>query len=203
MKIMKKRNHAFMACAGHLLLEFMRVAHADRAGPRPCCVRNMCLPADEMRKGGLQRRRVESLKLTEALEKDKQHAQALRDATAAANAAGQPAECSVCGNDEITTLEGVRCPSREHFLCEECLSGWVLSESTPADEHAAKDPGEVWCPCKPGPKGTGCASERPLAPKVRPSACLSERHVRSKFDRPQSALRGLGPDLRLRQSPLT
>ena len=112
-------------------------------------------------------RRVEALKLSEAHEADKQRVQTIRDAAAAARAHGKPAECSVCGNDEGTTLEGVTCPSREHFVCEECLGGWVQSESTPADEHVAKDPGEIWCPCKPGPNGTGCSSKRPLGPKVR------------------------------------
>ena len=76
------------------------------------------------------------------------------------------ADCAVCG-ETVSTLDGIKCPSGQHFVCNECFDGWAGSECTPADEAVPKDAGNVWCPMKPGPGGPGCSSIRPFDVKVR------------------------------------
>jgi hypothetical protein len=75
-------------------------------------------------------------------------------------------ECAICCDDTVSSLDGTMCPSLEHFICNTCMDGWVVSESTPADGAVPKDAGNVWCPVKPGPGGGGCRSDRPFSIKV-------------------------------------
>ena len=78
-------------------------------------------------------------------------------------AASKP--CGVCGED-ICELEGIYCPSKEHFLCDECFTMHVKSQSETAEDFVPYDAGEVWCVCKPVQGNGGCTSERAFTPKA-------------------------------------
>lgn len=80
-------------------------------------------------------------------------------------AAAATKPCAVCGED-ICELEGIYCPRKEHFVCDECFAPHVKSQSELADDFVAYDAGEVWCVCKPVPSPGGCGSQRPFTPKV-------------------------------------
>lgn len=80
------------------------------------------------------------------------------------------ATCVACF-DEVAYLDGAVCPAKEHFMCNECFDGWVLSESAAGDGHVPKQAGEVWCMYKADVQSMdGCKSERPFNPRVRPAA---------------------------------
>ena len=83
------------------------------------------------------------------------------------------ATCVACF-DEMSCLDGVACPAKEHFMCNDCFDGWVLSESAPADGHVPKQAGAVWCMYKADVRSTvGCSSNRPFDPRVRPALDLA------------------------------
>jgi hypothetical protein len=92
----------------------------------------------------------------------------LRSLSAQMHAAVEERECAIC-YDAVRSLAGTMCPSREHFICNKCMDGWVESESKPVDDAVPKDAGNVWCPVKPGPGGGGCRSDRPFSIKVSPT----------------------------------
>lgn len=108
----------------------------------------------------------EKLKLEEAREIDQSRVESLESIARVAHDHARPAMCDVCGS-ALKSVDGLLCPSKQHFICNECLDGWVRSECVPADGHLAKDGGRIWCPLKPGPGGNGCNSQRELLPKVR------------------------------------
>lgn len=102
--------------------------------------------------------------------------------------AAPKAVCFICG-DECSRLEGLACPANEHFLCNDCFSDWVLSQSTPADDHVPKDAGEIWCARKADVHSTkDCKSERPFSPRVRApcmlhpgqSACVTHNDAQAR-----------------------
>eukprot|EP00892_Ulva_mutabilis_P006559 jgi/Ulvmu1/4275/UM197_0002.1 len=75
------------------------------------------------------------------------------------------AECISCF-DEVSYLEGVACPAKDHFMCNDCFAGWVLSESAPADGHVPKAAGEIWCMYKADVRSAAnCKSDRPFHPR--------------------------------------
>ena len=121
---------------------------------------------------GVLLRRVDTLKMREAAESDQARIAAIKKATQDARKHAEPAECYLCNKQDLTVLDGICCPGKQHFVCDECLDGWVLSESSLAPAFTPKDSGNIWCPYKPGPKGAGCASQRPLRPQVRCHPCL-------------------------------
>ena len=111
-------------------------------------------------------RELEQLKLeaTEAANKLKEDQ--MRAVEAQVRKQASTETCAICF-ESGSSLDGVWCPARDHFVCNGCFDGWVFSESMPADEQVPQDLGNVWCPAKPGPRGKGCTSLRPFNTKVR------------------------------------
>lgn len=56
------------------------------------------------------------------------------------------AQCLVC-SEEVKICDGVSCPSEEaHFMCSECFSACVSSQSSHLSVHAAHCRGRIRCP---------------------------------------------------------
>lgn len=73
--------------------------------------------------------------------------------------------CGVC-SDDICELDGIYCPCKEHFVCDECFTQHVKSQSELAEEFVPYAAGEIWCVYKPLLGMAGCTSQHAFTPKV-------------------------------------
>lgn len=68
--------------------------------------------------------------------------------------------------------EGIYCPSKEHFTCDECFEQHVKSQCEVAECFVPYAADEVWCVYKPMQGDNGCTSVQPVTHKVRDSNLL-------------------------------
>eukprot|EP00808_Paulinella_micropora_P002411 g19278.t1 len=96
---------------------------------------------------------------------------------------GEPRTCCICG-DDFHQADGLDCPSQEpsHFVCAECLTGYVKSEAEKPLDQLQQSEGKVWCPLR--RLEGGCDAKQPYE-----MSCLAARVDARAFQAQAAAIK--------------